>query len=84
MPEWLPALEEGAYYWHQLEGLSVIDEGEGYIGKVDHIFRAGEFGNDVLVVVGDMGERLVPMVEEVIFEVDLDAGVIRVRLQEGM
>ena len=82
--EWLPALEEGAYYWYQLEGLSVIDDGEGDIGKVDHIFRAGEFGNDVLVVVGDAGERLVPMIEEVILKVDLDGGVIRVRLQEGM
>ena len=80
----LPALEDGAYYWHQLEGLSVIDDSEGDIGRVDHIFRAGKLGNDVLVVIGDAGERLVPMIDDVIVEVDLDEGVIRVRLLEGM
>ncbi|MBN1592689.1 MAG: 16S rRNA processing protein RimM [Candidatus Coatesbacteria bacterium] len=80
----LEPLEEGAFYWHQLEGLRVLDESEGEIGNVESVFRAGESGNEILVVIGKSGERLVPMIEEVVLDVDLDSGVIRTRLPEGM
>ena len=82
--EELEPLEEGAYYWHQLEGLTVVDEEDGDIGEVDSIFRAGDAGNEVLVVRGDSGERLVPMIDDVVLGVDLESGTIRVRLPEGM
>ncbi len=82
--EELEPLEEGTYYWHQLEGLMVVDENGGDIGKVDSIFRAGDAGNEVLVVSGDSGERLVPMIDDVVLGVDLESGTIRVRLPEGM
>lgn len=78
----LEPLEEGSYYWHQLEGLLVIDQERGQIGKVESVFRAGEFGNEVLVVVGQEGEHLVPMIEDVILKVDLDGQRIYVRLLE--
>ena len=80
----LGPLEEGAYYWHQLEGLTVVDENEGVIGKVDSIFRAGDSGNEVLVVRSESGERLVPMIDEVVLDIDLASGTVRVRLPEGM
>lgn len=82
--EELAPLEEGTYYWHQLEGLLVVDEQDGDIGVVDSIFRAGKTGNDVLVVKGDSGERLVPMIDDVVLEVDLESKTIQVRLLEGM
>lgn len=80
----LHPLDEGEYYWHQLEGLLVIDDERGDVGTVRSIFRAGDGGNDVLVVEGSDGEQLVPMLEEVILEVDLERSVIRVRLPEGI
>jgi len=82
--EELEPLEDGAYYWHQLEGLTVVDEQDGDIGVVDSVFRAGNSGNEVLVVKGDSGERLVPMIDGVVLGVDLGSSTIRVRLPEGM
>ncbi|MFN2915750.1 ribosome maturation factor RimM, partial [Escherichia coli] len=33
----LPSLEEGEYYWHQLEGLKVIDQAGQLLGGFDHL-----------------------------------------------
>ena len=77
----LPELEEG-FYWHELEGLRVVNlEGED-LGIVDHLVATG--ANDVLVVRGDEAsvdrtERLLPYIEEqVVQEIDLDARIMRV------
>lgn len=77
----LPSLNEG-YYWHQLEGLRVVNlEGED-LGVVNHLLATG--ANDVLVVRGDAAsvdqeERLLPYVKgQVVKEVDLSARVMRV------
>lgn len=79
--EELPELDEG-YYWHELEGLRVVNlEGED-LGVLDHLMDTG--ANDVMVLRGDAAsvdqqERLVPYVEEqVVKEVDLEARVMRV------
>ena len=71
----LPSLEDGDYYWHQLEGLSVTNcEGE-LLGRVDRMMSTG--ANDVMVVKPidgslDDQERLIPyVVEQYVLEVDL-------------
>jgi 16S rRNA processing protein RimM len=77
----LPALEEG-FYWHELEGLRVVNLAGEDLGVVDHLLATG--ANDVLVVRGDEAsvdreERLLPYVEEqVVKEVDLAARLMRV------
>ncbi len=77
----LPVLDEG-YYWHQLEGLRVINLADQYLGIVDHMLGTG--ANDVMVVRGneesiDQQERLIPWVEDqVVQRVDLEAGYVRV------
>jgi 16S rRNA processing protein RimM len=77
----LPELDEG-WYWHELEGLRVVNLDGEDLGVVDHLLATG--ANDVLVVRGDEAsidrtERLLPYVEEqVVMEIDLDARVIRV------
>lgn len=78
-PEQLPVLEEGEYFWHQLEGLRVENLEGTPLGTVDHLLETG--ANDVLVVLGDR-ERLIPYIPAVIREVDLDAGVMRVDWDE--
>ncbi|RKR04519.1 16S rRNA processing protein RimM [Kushneria sinocarnis] len=72
----LPALDPGEYYWYQLEGLAV-STGDGVsLGRVAWLFETG--ANDVLVVKGDR-ERLIPFLpDEVIREIDLDAGTMTV------
>lgn len=74
-PDQLPALEEGEYFWHQLEGLKVENLEGTLLGTVDYLFETG--ANDVLVVIGER-ERLLPYIPEVIREVDLEAGIMRV------
>ena len=82
----MPAVAEGEYYLHQLEGLQVFSTGdsgeEQLLGKVDQMLETG--ANDVLMVKACQGsidkrERLIPwLTEQVIQEVDLEAGLIRV------
>jgi len=78
-PEQLPSLVEGEYFWHQLEGLKVENLDGAALGTVDHLFETG--ANDVLVVTGER-ERLIPYVAEVIRDVDLEAGTLRVDWDE--
>jgi len=75
----LPVLNNGDYYWSELEGLSVeTAEGE-LLGTVDHLLETG--ANDVLVLKGDR-ERLIPFVmNEIVLDVNLDKGVILVNWQ---
>ncbi|MCG5499405.1 ribosome maturation factor RimM [Ectothiorhodospira lacustris] len=75
-PEQLEPLPEGEYYWADLVGLEVINLEAVSLGWVDHLMETG--ANDVLVVSGDR-ERLIPYVrDQVILEIDLEAGIIRV------
>ena len=72
----LPEPEDGRYYWADLEGLTVVGRDGTELGKVAYLMATG--ANDVLVVDGRV-ERLIPFVPgEVILDVDLAAGVIRV------
>lgn len=74
----LPALPEGEYYWHQLEGLEVVTEDGLRFGRVDHLLETG--ANDVLVVRPtdesmDDRERLIPYIpDQVVVEVNLSRG----------
>lgn len=81
----LPELDDGEYYWSQLEGLVVISCYEGKeqrLGVVSKIMETG--ANDVLVVTADADsidkrERLIPYVpEQFVVSVDLVAGEMRV------
>lgn len=72
------ALPEGSYYWHQLEGLQVVDPSGAALGELVEIFRAGE--NEVYRVVGGGGETLIPAIRSVVREIDLAAGRMVVEL----
>ena len=74
--EQLPALEEDEYYWSDLEGLQVETTAGLALGRVSHLLETG--ANDVLVVQGDR-ERLIPYVRpDVVVDIDLAAGKMRV------
>lgn len=66
---------KGAYLWADLLGADVVTPQGAALGSVRDIIRAGE--NDVLIVAGEDGrERLLPMLESVVREVDVAAGRI--------
>jgi 16S rRNA processing protein RimM len=77
----LPDLDDGEFYWHQLEGLKVIDLQGQLLGRLDHLLETG--ANDVMVVKPCPGslddrERLLPYTEQCVQQVDLAAGEMRV------
>jgi 16S rRNA processing protein RimM len=76
-------LDDDEYYEHQLEGLTVVtDEGET-LGEIAEVFTAPK-ANDVFIVHGPLGELLIPVIEDVIVECDLEAGRLVVRLLPGL
>ncbi|KPL91822.1 hypothetical protein ADN01_00640 [Levilinea saccharolytica] len=79
----LPALPEGEYYYHQLIGLSVVDEAGQTLGELAEILETR--ANDVYVVKDESGkELLLPVTDEVILRVDLAAGEMVVRPPEWL
>lgn len=77
----LPA-PPGGYFLADLLGLTVVDavSGETLGELADILFPSAQ---SVYVVKGER-ERMIPAVPEFIEDVDVDGGVIRVRLIEGM
>ena len=77
----LPALDDGEFYWLQLQGLKVIELQEQLLGKIDHLLETG--ANDVMVVRPCAGslddrERLLPYTDQCVQSVDLQAAEMRV------
>lgn len=78
-----PRLPPGEYYWFQLLGLPVYDVGDGsLLGHLHEILPTP--GHDVYVVVQGSREILLPAVEEVILEINLAEGFIRVAPPQGL
>jgi 16S rRNA processing protein RimM len=76
-------LPKGSYYFWQLIGLRVFDEKGNVLGELSEIIQTG--ANDVYVVRSEGGkEILLPAIEQVIQEVDLQAGQLRVKLLPGL
>ena len=78
----LPDLEEGEFYWHQLEGLRVETLDGQLLGRIDHLLETGS--NDVMVVKPCEGsvddrERLLPYLPDLyVKHIDLQAGLMQV------
>jgi len=76
----LPDLQQGDYYWSDLEELTVLSDQGVCLGKVGRVFETGS--NDVLVIVPDERsidnrQRLVPYLPgDVVLEVNLEQGRI--------
>ena len=79
----LPPLPSDEFLWEDLLGLQVIDEAGEFLGMIVEIFPTGS--NEVLVMEEKGGEEiLLPAIREVIREVDLERGFLRVRMMEGL
>ncbi|OZG70645.1 ribosome maturation factor RimM [Hahella sp. CCB-MM4] len=78
----LPELEQGDFYWYQLEGLEVSTVQGEKLGVVDHLMETGS--NDVMVVKPtqdgiDERERLIPYLPgQVVQNVELEKRLITV------
>jgi 16S rRNA processing protein RimM len=76
-------LEEGEFYLYQMIGLTVQTvEGET-LGKLEEVLETG--ANDVYIIDSPRyGEVLIPATEETIVKTDVDAGIMTVKLPEGL
>ena len=74
-------LPEGSYYWDELIGLRVVEDGGAEVGELVEIFRAG--GSEVYRVVGPAGERLIPALRSVVHGIDIEAGEMTVAPDEA-
>jgi 16S rRNA processing protein RimM len=81
--EHIQELEGEDYYYHQIIGLSVVtDEGEE-LGEIKEILSPG--ANDVWVVKGKAKKDiLLPYIDDVVKEVNLEEGRVVVSIMEGL
>ena len=75
----LPVPELGEHYWRDLIGTEVVNKAGVRIGEVERLFATP--AHDVLVVVDDIGERMIPFVSEWVVAVFPECGRVVVDWQ---
>lgn len=78
-------LEADTYYYHQIIGLKVETLEGQMLGTIVDILALGS--NDVWVVrrpQANQSEALIPFIDDVVKEVDLDSGRVIIELMEGL
>ena len=82
--ECLPPLGDGEFYLHQLIGMKVLmEDKDSSLGIITEIIETG--ANDVYIVRNQDGsELLLPAIDPVIKDIDIEQNVIRVRLLPGL
>jgi len=78
----LEGLPPGEYYRFQLVGLRVVTTDGRDLGSVTDVISAKE--NDVFVVVGPDGENLIPVIEDIVREIDVGGGIVRIEAVPGL
>ena len=80
-------VDEDEYLWQELIGCKVINQYNEVLGTVSNLHEYG--AQDILEVRTDpdaeiSGEWMLPFIEDVILDVDLDEKVIQIEQLEGM
>ncbi|CAJ1228211.1 ribosome maturation factor RimM [Levilactobacillus zymae] len=76
-------LQPGEYYYHQIVGLDVVTVAGDKLGTVKEILSPG--ANDVWVVQRPgQSDLLLPVIDQVVKDVDLDQHQVTVELMEGL
>lgn len=76
-------LDDGQYYYHQIIGLDVETTDGRHLGKIKEILSPG--ANDVWVVERpEKRDLLLPVIDDVVKNVDLDKNLVTVELMEGL
>ena len=81
--EQMGSLDEGEYYYHEIIGCTVRTADGAEFGVVKEILSPG--ANDVWVISGKNGkEVLIPYIDDVVKEIDVDAKMISIDPMEGL
>ena len=76
-------LKEGAFFIEDLKGLKVIDDARGELGTVKDVYKSGP---KYIVMISRSGKQdlLVPFAKEILYNIDIESGIINTRLPEGL
>lgn len=76
-------LQKNEYYIADLIGISVYDEFDNLIGELKEVYETG--ANDVYIISRkDMEDLLIPAIKQCILDVDVEKGIMKVHLLEGL
>lgn len=76
-------LEPGRYYIVDMIGLDVFTDDNEYLGKLEDIYNTGS--SDIYVVKNELGKQvLLPAIEDVIKNIDMDSKKVIVHLIPGL
>ena len=75
-------LAEGEHYYYEFIGLKVYTTDETYVGTIDDIVSYP--ANDVIVVIHENKEILIPDIPEIVKSFDLERGVMIIEPMEGL
>ena len=78
----LPSLSDGEFYLHELVGLRAVDEDSEDLGIVAAINEVQ--GRDLIVIVSPHGERLLPLTDDTVQQLDRSGGLATVRVPPGL
>ncbi len=78
----LPPLPDDQYYLHELEGMRVVDDVHGDVGKVEKVFDYAQ--NTLLQVFNDSHEVLIPLNEQFVIRVDKANKVVHVHIPQEL
>jgi len=87
VPEDEVEVDEDEFLWQDLIGCTVVDQDGNRLGEVSALHEFGAQDNLEIKTTADMevsGEWLLPFIEDVIVDVDLDKSIIQVNLLDGM
>ncbi len=83
-PDERVALPEGEYWIDSLIGLDVVEADSGaHLGIIEDVMPTG--ANDIYRVRTPEGEmKLIPAIADIVREIDIEAGAVRIAMMEGL
>jgi 16S rRNA processing protein RimM len=77
-------LENDEYYHFQIVGMQAETEEGQVLGEIVEVLGLPQGANDVYVIHGPFGEILVPAIDAVVVDLDIEAGRIVLNLPPGL
>jgi 16S rRNA processing protein RimM len=78
----LPEMEADQFYFHEVIGYSVTDQTSGRLGVITNVYESGK--QDLLAVDHQGIEILIPLIDEIVLEVNRENKEVLVNLPEGL
>ena len=78
----LPPLTGNRFYYHEVEGFSIIDKKKGFVGVVERI--SDQSSQALFVIINEGKEILIPVTDEIIKKVNRNNKTIEVEAPDGL